>query len=83
MLWYEIKYTKLLSQIMELPSWICEENHVLIEEDKPSDNVVTIEEELDAADVDGIGNILLFVIVIGSLFQVDIKKKKKKKKYKC
>ena len=43
---------------MELSSLICEENHVLIGEDKPSDKVVTIEEELDAVDVDGIGNLV-------------------------
>ena len=43
---------------MERSSFIWEENHVFIEEDNPSDKVVTIEEELDAAEVDGIGNLV-------------------------
>ena len=51
---YELKYGKLLSQIMKRSSSIFEENHVFSEEDKPSDKVVTIEEELDAVDLDGI-----------------------------
>ena len=47
-LWYEIKYKKLLSQIMRRSSFIFKENHVFIEEnDNPSDKVVIVEEELD------------------------------------
>ena len=48
---------KLLSQIMKRSIFICEKNHVFIEEDNVSDKVVTIEEELDAVEVDGIGNL--------------------------
>ena len=43
---------------MKRSSFICEENHVLIKEDNPSDKVVAIEEELDAAEADNIGNIV-------------------------
>ena len=43
---------------MKCSSFICEENHVFIEEDNPSDKVVTIEEGLDAVEVDGIGNLV-------------------------
>ena len=43
---------------MKRSSFICEENHVFIEEENPSDKVVTIEEELDAVQVDGIGNLV-------------------------
>ena len=38
---------------MKCSIFICEKNYFFIEEDNPS--VVTIEEELDAVDVDGIG----------------------------
>ena len=43
---------------MKRPIFICEKNHVFIEEDNPLDKVATIEEELDAAEVDGIGNLV-------------------------
>ena len=39
-------------------SFICEENHVFIKQDNPSGKVVTIKEELDAVEVDGIGNLV-------------------------
>ena len=35
-----------------------QKNHVFIEEDNPSIKVVTIDEELDAVKVDGIGNLV-------------------------
>ena len=43
--------------------FIFEENHVFIEgETLQSNNVVTVEEELDGIDIDGIGNLLdLFI----------------------
>ena len=53
-IWYEIKYRKLLSQVTKRSSFIFKENHVFIEEDYPSDKVVTIEEEQNAVEVDGI-----------------------------
>ena len=40
------------NSIMKLSSFICEENHVFIEEDNPSDKVVNILEEVDAFEVD-------------------------------
>ena len=43
---------------MKHSSFIFEENHVFIEEDNPADKVVTVEEELDAVEVDGIGNVV-------------------------
>ena len=46
-------------------SFICEENHVFIKEVNPSGKVVTIEEELDAVEVDGIGNL---VDLLGLIF---------------
>ena len=49
---------KLLSQIMKRWSFICEENQVFIKQDNPSGKVVTIKEELDAVEVDGIGNLV-------------------------
>ena len=53
-IWYEIKYRKLLPQVMKRSSFIFKENHVFIEEDYLSDKVVTIEEEQNAVEVDGI-----------------------------
>ena len=53
-----MKYTKPRLQAMKRLSFICEENHVLIKEDNPSDKVVAIEEELDDAEVDKIGNLV-------------------------
>ena len=53
-----MKYRGILQQIMKCSSFIFEENHVFIEEDNLSDKVVTIEEELDDAQVDGIGNLV-------------------------
>ena len=38
--------------------FVCEKNQVFIEENNPSSKAVTIEEELDAVKVDGIGNLL-------------------------
>ena len=47
-IWYEIKWRKLLSQIIIRLSFIFKENHVFIEEeDNTSDKVVIVEEELD------------------------------------
>ena len=47
-IWYEIKWRKLLSQIIIRLSFIFEENHVFIEEEhNTSDKVVIVEEELD------------------------------------
>ena len=43
---------------MKRSSFTCEENYDFIEEDNPSDKVVTIEEELDTVEVDGIGNLV-------------------------
>ena len=48
------------SLIMKLSSFICEENHVFIEEGKLPDKVITTEEELDATDVDCIGILVGF-----------------------
>ena len=36
----------------------CEKNQVFIEENNPSSKVATMEEELDAVTVDGIGNLV-------------------------
>ena len=38
--------------------FVCEKNQVFIEENNPSSKAVTIEEELDAVKVDGIGNLV-------------------------
>ena len=43
---------------MKGSSFIFKENHVFIEENNPSDKVVTADEELDAIDIDGIGNLV-------------------------
>ena len=43
---------------MKGSSFICEKSHVFIKEDNPSDKVVTVEKELDAAEVDNIGNLV-------------------------
>ena len=49
---------ELLSVIMEGSIFICEKNHVFIEEDNPSSKVVTMEEALDDVKVDRIGNLV-------------------------
>ena len=38
-------------------SFIFKENHILIEEDNPSEKIVIVEEELDSIDRDGNGNL--------------------------
>ena len=43
---------------MKLSNFICKENHVFIEEDNPSDKVITFEEELDAVETDGIRSLV-------------------------
>ena len=43
---------------MKGSSFIFKENHVFIEENNLSDKVVTADEELDAIDIDGIGNLV-------------------------
>ena len=52
-----MKYRKLLSQITKRSSFIFDENHVFIEENNSSDKPVTTEEEVDAVEVDNIGNL--------------------------
>ena len=47
---------ELLSLIMEGSIFICEKNHVFIEEDNPSSKVVKMEEALYDVKVDRIGN---------------------------
>ena len=69
-----MKYTKRLSQIMKRSSFIFEENQVSIEEDNLSKKVVTIEEELDRVDVDGIGNLVGFPRLMLSIKYVEILK---------
>ena len=49
---------ELLSLIIEGSIFICEENHVFVEEVNPSSKVVTMEEELDALKVGRIGNLV-------------------------
>ena len=41
---------------MRRSSSIFKENQVFIEEDRPSDKVVIVENELNGIDIDGIGN---------------------------
>ena len=43
---------------MKRSSFIYKQNHVFIEEDNPSDKSITLEKELDAVEVDGIGNLV-------------------------
>ena len=49
---------ELPSLIMEGSIFICEKNHVFIEEDNPSSKVVTMEETLYNVKVDRIGNLV-------------------------
>ena len=49
---------ELLSLVIEGSVFICEKNHVLIEEVNLSSKVVTMEEELDAVKVYCIGNLV-------------------------
>ena len=46
---------------MEGSIFICQKNNVFIEEDNFSSKIVTMEEELDAAEVDCIGNLVKFI----------------------
>ena len=43
--------------IFYISSFIFKENHILIEEDNPSEKIVIVEEELDSIDRDGNGNL--------------------------
>ena len=43
---------------MKRSSFIYKQNHVFIEEDNPSDKSITLEKELDAVEVDDIGNLV-------------------------
>ena len=43
---------------MRRSSFVFKENHLFNEEDNRSDKDVTVEEELDGIDVDGIGNLV-------------------------
>ena len=46
---------------MEGSIFICQKNNVFIEEDNFSSKIVTMEEELDAVEVDRIGNLVKFI----------------------
>ena len=52
---------ELLSLIMEGSIFICQKNHVFVEEDNFSSKFVTMEEELDAVEVDCISNLVKFI----------------------
>ena len=56
---YEIKSRRLRSLILffDVSSFIFKENHVLIEEDNPSEKIFIVEEELFGIDRNGIGNL--------------------------
>ena len=57
--WCEIKSRKFLSQKFRCSCFIFKEDHHFIEEeDNPSDNVVTVVDDLHGYDVDGIRNFL-------------------------
>ena len=56
MIWNKIYKTSLADN--ETFKFFWEENHVCIVKDNPSDKAVTIEEELNAVEVDGIGNLV-------------------------
>ena len=49
---------ELLLLIMEVSIFICEKNHVFIEEENTSSKVVTMEEALYDVKVDPIGNLV-------------------------
>ena len=49
---------EILLLIIEGSIFICEKNHVLIEEDNPSSKVVTMEETLYDVKTDRIGNLV-------------------------
>ena len=49
---------ELLLLIMEVSIFICEKNHVFIEEENPSSKVVTMKEALYDVKVDPIGNLV-------------------------
>ena len=49
---------ELLSLIMEGSIFICERNHVFVEEDNPSSKVVTMEEAVYDVKVDRLGNLV-------------------------
>ena len=56
MTWNKIK--KLLSQIMKRSSFIFEKKLRFYWRRNPSNKLVTVEEELDGLDIDGIGNVV-------------------------
>ena len=62
-IWNEIKCRKLLSQIIRRSSFIQRKPDFIEEEDSPSDNVFTVEEELD-----GIGNLVDLVDFVAVTF---------------
>ena len=49
---------ELLSLIMVGSIFICERNHVFVEEDNPSSKVVTMEEAVYDVKVDRLGNLV-------------------------
>ena len=50
---------ELLSLVMEGSIFICEKNHVFIEDViTPQSKIITMEEQLDAVKVDRIGNLV-------------------------
>ena len=59
---------------MKRSSFICEESHVFIEEGNPSNQVVTIEEGLDAVEVDDIGNLVIYLGQFSSIKNGEILK---------
>ena len=51
------KFEKTTLADIDFSSFIFKENHVLIEEDNPPENIVIVEKGLDGIDTDDIGNL--------------------------
>ena len=64
--WNKIKKTTFANNFVDFPNFIFKENEVLIEEDKPSEKIAIVKEELDGIDIDDVGNLedLLKIVFI-------------------
>ena len=73
--WYEIKSSKLLSQKIRCSCFLFKGDHVFIEEeDNPSDNVVTVTDELHGFDKAGIKTSLIYLGLCLSINKMGILK---------
>ena len=63
------------ADLIYFSNFIFKENHVLVEEDNPSEKNVIVKEELDDIDVDDVVGILKYSLILESFLEILTKRR--------